>query len=78
MESEHLVKMANQIGDFFVAMPERQEALDGIANHIRKFWEPRMRRQLYRHIDEAQGQGLQPLVLEALTAQRTALEPAAA
>jgi formate dehydrogenase subunit delta len=78
MDSDRLVKMANQIGDFFAAMPDRQEALDGIATHIRKFWEPRMRRQIYRHLDEAQGEGLHPIVLEALKAQRAALEPVAA
>ena len=34
------VKMANQIADFFGAMPDRAEALEGIAQHIRKFWVP--------------------------------------
>ena len=43
MDSANLVRMANRIGEFFEAMPEREEALQGIAEHIRKFWEPRMR-----------------------------------
>jgi len=35
----HLVKMANDIGDFFFARrPEREDAIAGIANHITKFW----------------------------------------
>lgn len=38
--------MANDIGDFFEAQPDRQEALHGIADHIKKFWEPRMRTTL--------------------------------
>ena len=38
--------MANRIGEFFQAMPDRQEALLGVATHIRKFWDPRMRREL--------------------------------
>jgi formate dehydrogenase subunit delta len=46
MHLENLVSMANQIGTFFSAYPDRQEALDGIATHIHKFWEPRMRMRL--------------------------------
>ncbi|HDR9806869.1 TPA: formate dehydrogenase subunit delta, partial [Burkholderia cenocepacia] len=42
MNSEHLIDMANQIGAFFESMPDRDEALTGIAEHIRRFWEPRM------------------------------------
>ena len=54
-----LVRLANRIGEFFAAFPEREEALDGIAQHLAKFWEPRMRRALYAHLDgAAQGEGL--------------------
>ncbi|WP_278534600.1 formate dehydrogenase subunit delta [Delftia acidovorans] len=63
MDSAYLVRMANRIGQFFEAMPERDEALQGIAEHIRKFWEPRMRAELARP-DEAQA--LKPIVREAL------------
>ena len=38
--------------------------IEGVANHINKFWEPRMRRELFEHIDKG-GEGLLPLVLEA-------------
>jgi len=58
--------MANRIGDFFKAMPERDEALDGIVDHIKKFWEPRMRSALSLYLLEQNGYGLQPIVLEAL------------
>ncbi|MGU7776422.1 formate dehydrogenase subunit delta, partial [Burkholderia sp. MR1-5-21] len=44
MDTGHLIDMANQIGEFFASMPDRDEALAGIADHIRRFWEPRMRR----------------------------------
>ena len=44
--SEHLVKMANDIGHFFGAEPEREDAIAGIANHIAKFWTKRMREKL--------------------------------
>ena len=45
MNSEHLIRMANQIGVFFESMPDRTEALEGMASHLKKFWDPRMRRQ---------------------------------
>lgn len=76
MDTANLVHMANRIGEFFAAMPEHDEALEGIATHVRKFWEPRMRRALLTHLD-AGGEGLAPLVREALERARTALTPAA-
>ena len=66
MNSVHLVQMANRIGQFFEAMPDHAEALDGIANHIRKFWAPRMRVQLGEFIGQTEGEGLLPIVKEAL------------
>ena len=72
MDIHNLIHMANRIGEFFQAMPDRAEALDGIATHIRKFWEPRMRRQLAQHMDTTGGEGLLPIVHEALTEHREA------
>ena len=54
MDINNLVHMANQIGEFFSAYPDRDEALEGVANHIRKFWEPRMRLKLFEGIDAGQ------------------------
>jgi formate dehydrogenase subunit delta len=59
-----LVRMANQIGDFFESQPEPQR-VPGIADHIGKFWDKRMRREIYAHVD-AGGAGLHPAVIEAL------------
>ena len=71
-----LVRLANRIGDFFCAYPDHQEALDGVAEHLRKFWEPRMRRQLFVYLDGPQaGAGLNALVREAVTARRELLAP---
>jgi len=64
--TENLVRMANRIGDFFESMPDRAEAIDGIATHIKKFWEPRMRRHILAHI-AAGGEGLSDIVREAIT-----------
>lgn len=77
MDIENLNQMANRIGAFFAAMPDRAEALDGIALHIQRYWEPRMRRDLLAHLDSAQGAGLDDIVLEALRNHRAGLEPAA-
>lgn len=58
-----LVYMANQIATFFKTQPE-SEAAQGVATHINKFWEPRMRRQLFE-IMEREGNCLSPLVVQA-------------
>ena len=62
--SDTLVRMANQIGKFFAARA-RSAAIAGIADHIKKFWEPRMKKQIFAHLDEG-GAGLDPLTLAAL------------
>jgi formate dehydrogenase subunit delta len=64
MSAEKLVYMANQIGRFFAAQGEAR-AVAGIAEHLRKFWEPRMRAQIFAHL-EAGGAGLDPFVRSAV------------
>ncbi len=73
MDGEHLVAMANRIAEFFDAMPERTEALDGVAQHIRRFWEPRMRRALVAHAAATGGEGLHPLVAQVLRERSAAV-----
>ncbi|QFY61591.1 formate dehydrogenase subunit delta [Rhizobium grahamii] len=58
-----LVYMANQIATFFTSQPA-SEAADGVASHINKFWEPRMRRQLFEILKTGDN-GLHPLVVDA-------------
>ena len=60
MSPDKLVYMANQIGKFFASQGEAQAAA-GIANHLEKFWDPRMRLAIFAHL-EAGGAGLEPLV----------------
>jgi len=74
MDMQNLIQMANRIGDFFAAMPERDEALLGIAGHLRNFWEPRMRLQLLAHIDAGRGDEIRPIVLAAIKAHRDKLQ----
>jgi formate dehydrogenase subunit delta len=70
MNIDNLVTMANQIGTFFASYPDQQEASDEIAGHLQRFWAPRMRIQLFNHIDQQAGEGLAPIVLSAIAAHR--------
>ena len=63
MNQQHMVHMANQIAQFFASY-SHEEAVAGVADHIKKFWEPRMRAQLSSYIIKG-GEGLHELVLEA-------------
>lgn len=74
MEVENLTRMANRIGDFFEAYPDREEARRSIADHIKRFWEPRMRRDLFAELDRDGAPGLKPIVLEALQQHRAGLQ----
>jgi formate dehydrogenase subunit delta len=61
---DKLIYMANQIGKFWTSQgPEKAPA--AIAEHIRKFWDPRMRAAILRHLN-AGGDGLDPLVRAAV------------
>ena len=66
MNVEHLITMANQIGDFFSSYPDLAQARMDIANHIQRFWARNMREQIVRHVNEQQGAGLNPLVASAI------------
>lgn len=70
MNIDNLVTMANQIGTFFASYPDPQEASTEIADHLKRYWAPRMRSQLFAHIDDADGEGLAPIVLSAIAAHR--------
>ncbi len=72
MNPAKLIKMANQIGAFFEAMPDRQQAVQGIAAHIARNWEPRMRTALIQHLEEGGNTELSPLVRDALALVRIA------
>jgi formate dehydrogenase subunit delta len=56
--------MANQIGDFF-ASQRHSDGAAGVADHIKKFWDPRMRAGIMEHVAHG-GEGLKPVVLDAL------------
>lgn len=68
MNRDNLIKMANQIGAFFEAMPDREQAVADIASHLRRTWDPSMRRQLLACLDGTDESQLKPLVRDALLA----------
>ncbi len=70
MQIEKLVYMANQIGKFFAAQGE-DAAIAGIADHLKRFWDPRMRREIIAHLD-AGGAGLDPYTRAAVERLREA------
>ncbi|CAM4327006.1 NAD-dependent formate dehydrogenase delta subunit [Bordetella tumbae] len=81
MDIANLIRMANRIGDYFDALPDREEALEGAATHIQKSWEPRMRIALLNFLAEhTDGQAddvrLHALIVEAVTRHRVRLIPA--
>lgn len=72
---EKLVRMANQIATFFLSQPE-DIRINGVATHINKFWEPRMRRRFFEMVDAGAGHFL-PLVLAASKEIKRPGDPAA-
>ena len=57
---ERLIVMANQIAAFFAPYPAARRA-EGIRNHLRTYWDPRMRQDLIDYV-AAGGNGLSPYV----------------
>lgn len=74
MNTKHLIEMANQISEFFDSMPG-EAAEQGVAEHIRKFWDPRMRRAILATLDTPSANEMTALTRIALTHHRTALTP---
>jgi len=80
MHIDYLVGMANDIGAFFASESDTQAAAAAVLNHLKRFWDPRMRSQIVAHYNEARGEGLEPAVLNAvrmLAAEAAQKAPAA-
>jgi formate dehydrogenase subunit delta len=70
MNVERMVHDANQIAQYFASYP-REEALAGILDHLKKFWERRMRQQIIDYV-ACGGGGLHELAAEAVRRLDTA------
>lgn len=75
MAHSKIARMANQIATFFHSKP-RDEGIAGVAEHINKFWEPRMRRQLFELVDAGDPE-LDELVMAAAAGIRRPASDAA-
>jgi formate dehydrogenase subunit delta len=65
--------MANQISTFFVSQGDAV-AVTGTAEHIKKFWDPRMLKAIFAHLDNG-GAGLEPTARRAIEQlQKTAVK----
>ena len=57
--------MANDIGAFWAAEPDKGQAARNVASHLRRFWDPRMRREIVAHYRDG-GAGLDDIVRSAV------------
>jgi formate dehydrogenase subunit delta len=64
MSPDKLAYMANQIGKFF-AHRKHDAAVAAIADHLEKFWDPRMRSTILAQYGAVKSQ-LDPLVQQAV------------
>jgi formate dehydrogenase subunit delta len=77
MNIDLLIKMANEIGAYFASEPDAEQAAQDVARHLRRYWEPRMRRQIITYYEQRHGAGLSEVALRGV-ALLAAAEPSAA
>lgn len=77
MNATQLIKMAHQIGAFFASQPDPGQARTDFALHLKRQWDPQIRKALFAHLDATAGEGLNPFVLSALNGLREQIEPQA-
>jgi formate dehydrogenase subunit delta len=66
MNIDLLIKMSNEITAFFVGEHDEQAATTAVANHLRRYWDPRMRKQIIAYYEERQGAGLVDIAKNAV------------
>ena len=64
MEADKMIHNANQIALFWASYPH-EEALAGVLTHLKRYWEPRMKKQIREYVAHG-GSGLHALALEAV------------
>jgi formate dehydrogenase subunit delta len=72
MDAHHLATMANEIAAFF-AGEDPGKASENVANHLRRYWDPRMRKQIVDYLSHG-GEGLSPVAkagVELISRART-------
>jgi formate dehydrogenase subunit delta len=66
MNIDLLIKMVNEIGDFFTGASDPQQAARDVATHLKRYWEPRMHKQMLAYYEQRQGAGLSDVAKEAV------------
>lgn len=64
--AQHLVHMANDIGNFFRGNPDHDAAVRGVSNHLMSYWTAKMRKKLFEEMDHCEDEPLDELPREAL------------
>jgi formate dehydrogenase subunit delta len=78
MNMDLLIKMTNEISEFFASTADTQAAAAAVANHLKRYWEPRMRAQMLRYYEERDGAGLTELAKSGVAILYQASQTAAA
>ena len=69
METKNLIRMANDIGSFFISYPDEEQAKKDTAGHIQKFWGRDMRKQIKEYVTDTSEKNsqLNPFVFNAIS-----------
>ena len=69
METKNLIRMANDIGSFFVSYPDEEQAKKDTAGHIKKFWGRDMRKKIKEYVTDTSEKNsqLKPFVFNAIS-----------
>ncbi len=78
MNIDLLIKMTNEIGEFFAGTTDADAAARDVANHLKRYWDPRMREQMLKYYQERSGAGLTELAKNAVGLLYAASKAAAA
>lgn len=70
MNIDLMIKMANEIGAFWEGELGAEKGSTEVASHLRKYWEPRMRKQMIAYLAERHGAGLSDIALAGVTILR--------
>ena len=74
MNIDLLIKMTNEIGEFFASTTDKDGAARDVANHLKRYWEPRMRAQMLKYYEERNGAGLSDLAKHAVAILQAAAQ----
>ena len=75
MNIDLLIKMANEIGEFFAGTTDKEGAARDVCNHIKRYWEPRMRAQMLTYYEERSGAGLSEIAKGAVALLKAGAAP---